>query len=139
MKKAALICTASAALIFGTFTYASDDSSAGSVYIISPQDGATVQGPVTIKFGLSGYGIAPAGVDKENTGHHHLLVNSSGLPAKDAPIPKDDSHIHFGGGQTETTLKLAPGKHVLKLVLGDKDHKPIAGMESQTVTINVTE
>ena len=139
MKKAALIYAASAALLLGTVAYASDDASTESVYIISPQDGATVQGPVTVKFGLSGYGVAPAGVDKENTGHHHLLVNSNGSPVSDAPIPKDDSHIHFGGGQTETTLKLAPGKHVLKLVLGDKDHKPIAGMESQTVTINVTE
>lgn len=94
------------------------------VYIISPKNGAVVKSPVTVVFGLSGMGVAPAGVDKANTGHHHLLIDADGLPAMDKPIPKDAHHMHFGGGQTETILKLTPGKHTLQLLLGDKNHIP---------------
>ncbi len=92
------------------------------VYIIEPADGAVVSSPVTVKFGLSGMGVAPAGVDKENTGHHHLLVDAKALPQMDQPMGKNVKH--FGGGQTETTLTLAPGKHTLQLILGDKFHIP---------------
>ena len=95
-----------------------------TVYIISPQNGATVQSPVTITFGLKGMGVAPAGIDKANTGHHHLLVDVDQLPAMDTPIPADDKHRHFGGGQTETELELSPGQHTLQLLLGDKNHIP---------------
>jgi len=93
-------------------------------YIVSPADGAVVSSPVTVVFGLSGgYGVAPAGVVKDNTGHHHLLIDT-GLPDLDKPIPKDEHHVHFGGGQTETTIELAPGKHTLQLLLGDFAHVP---------------
>ena len=95
-----------------------------TVYIISPQNGATVQSPVTITFGLKGMGVAPAGIDKANTGHHHLLVDIDQLPAMNAPIPADDKHRHFGGGQTETELELSPGQHTLQLLLGDQNHIP---------------
>ena len=94
------------------------------VYIISPQDGATLSGPVTVKFGLKGMGVAPAGVDIANTGHHHLLIDVAELPALDKPLPADEQHKHFGGGQTETTIKLSPGKHTLQLIMGDKLHIP---------------
>jgi hypothetical protein len=93
------------------------------VYIVTPQDGATVHSPVHIVFGLSGMGVAPAGVDHPGTGHHHLLVDTT-LPPMDAPVPKDDHHVHFGKGQTETDLPLAPGKHTLQLLLGDQLHVP---------------
>jgi hypothetical protein len=93
------------------------------VYIISPQDGDTVTNPVTIRFGLSGMGVAPAGVDKANTGHHHLLIDAD-APPLDAPIPSDANHKHFGGGQTEVTLELSPGRHTLQLLLVDKMHIP---------------
>jgi Domain of unknown function (DUF4399) len=93
------------------------------VYIVSPRDGATVHSPVHVVFGLSGMGVAPAGVDSPNTGHHHLLVDAP-LPALDQPIPKDAQHLHFGGGQTETELTLSPGPHTLQLLLGDKAHVP---------------
>ena len=89
--------------------------------IISPADGDTVTSPVTVQFGLKGMGVAPAGVDKPNTGHHHLLIDTD-LPDLNAPIPNDANHKHFGGGQTETTIELAPGKHTLQLILGDKLH-----------------
>jgi hypothetical protein len=93
------------------------------VYIISPKNGATVHGPVTVRFGLSGMGVAPAGTVAEDTGHHHLIIDAP-LPPLDQPLPKDDTHLHFGKGQTETVLTLKPGKHTLQLVLGDANHVP---------------
>jgi hypothetical protein len=93
------------------------------LYIISPAAGATVSNPVTIRFGLAGMGVAPAGVAAANTGHHHLIIDAP-LPPPGAPIPKDDHYRHFGGGQTEVTLDLPKGSHTLQLELGDKDHVP---------------
>lgn len=107
------------------------------LYIISPTNGETVSSPVTVRFGLAGMGVAPAGVATPNTGHHHLIIDSP-LPSLDLPLPKDDKHIHFGGGQTETQLTLAPGQHTLQLVLGDKDHVPHQPpLVSEPVTITV--
>lgn len=108
------------------------------VYIISPKDGATVGQEVTVLFGLKGMGVAPAGVGKEGTGHHHLLVDVKELPAAGQPIPKDEQHLHFGNGQTETTLKLAPGTHTLQLELGDQNHVPFdPPLVSKRITIHV--
>jgi hypothetical protein len=108
------------------------------VYIISPADGATVGPEVTVRFGLKGMGVAPAGVVKENTGHHHLLVDVKDLPAAGQPIPADARHIHFGGGQTQTTLKLTPGTHTLQLELGDANHVPFEpALVSKKITIHV--
>ena len=92
-----------------------------SAYIISPQDGAVISGPVTVVFGLKGMGVAPAGVEHADTGHFHLLIDT-GLPPQGAPIPKDEQHLHFGGGQTQTSLTLKPGKHTLQLLMGDANH-----------------
>ncbi|MGF1640105.1 MAG: DUF4399 domain-containing protein [Rhodospirillales bacterium] len=93
------------------------------LYIVSPADGATVSSPVTVVFGLRGMGVAPAGAEIEKTGHHHLIIDAP-LPAADQPIPADDHHRHFGGGQTETTIDLAPGPHTLQLLLADHNHVP---------------
>jgi len=107
------------------------------VYIISPKDGATVHGTFTVRFGLSGMGVAPAGTVAENTGHHHLLIDAP-LPAIDQPLPKDDTHLHFGKGQTETVLTLKPGKHTLQLVLADANHVPHdPPVVSEKITIRV--
>lgn len=107
-------------------------------YIISPENGATVSSPVTVVFGLEGMGVAPAGVDKPNTGHHHLLIDVDGLPAADQPIPADDQHKHFGGGQTQVSIELSPGMHTLQLVLGDMGHVPHdPPVASEKVTIEV--
>src|SRR5688572_21206451 len=93
-------------------------------YIVEPADGARVTNPVRVVFGLKGFGVAPAGVDRNDAGHHHLLVDV-GMPANLAlPIPNDDQHRHFGGGQTETTLTLPPGRHTLQMLLGDHLHIP---------------
>lgn len=95
-----------------------------NVYIISPSHGEVVNNPVTIRFGLTGMGVAPAGIDKPGTGHHHLLIDLQARPAMDKPLPADANHKHFGGGQTQTTLELSPGKHTLQLIMGDKTHIP---------------
>ena len=93
------------------------------LYFISPQDGATLASPVTVRFGLGGMGIAPAGIAMENTGHHHLLIDTA-LPPLDRPVPADAQHVHFGKGQTEAVVTLAPGSHRLQLLLGDHLHLP---------------
>lgn len=109
------------------------------VYIISPKDGETVKNPFKVVMGLSGMGIAPAGIDVPDTGHHHLLIDVAQIPS-DKAVPTDGNHRHFGKGQTETTLKLAPGTHTLQLMLGDKLHVPHnPPVVSQKITITVTE
>lgn len=118
-----------------------------TTYVVNIEDGATVSSPVKIVFGLSGKGVAPAGVEKEGTGHHHVLLNRApyGEAADDGEmvefgIPADDNHIHFGGGQTEVTLDLEPGTHTVQLLLGDHNHKPHDPVVvSEVVTFTVTE
>src|SRR5256886_6792713 len=93
------------------------------VYFIDLKDGMTVPAKLKIYFGLRNMGVAPAGSDRENSGHHHLLVDTE-LPPLDQPIPNDFNHLHFGAGQTETEVTLKPGAHTLQLLMGDKDHIP---------------
>ncbi len=115
------------------------------VYFVNLEDGATVASPVTVVFGLEGMGVAPAGTEKEKTGHHHLLLNRppfgegpEGAEELQYGIPADDNHIHFGGGQTQTTLDLAPGTHTLQLVMGDLNHVPhVPPVASDVITITV--
>ena len=109
------------------------------VYIIKPANGARVKSPVTVVFGLKGMGIAPAGVKFDNTGHHHLLLDT-GLPADlTQPLPATDNIRHFGKGQTEATLDLPPGKHTLQLVFADFTHTPFTpNVASTKITITVT-
>jgi hypothetical protein len=109
------------------------------VYFIAPQNGAKLHSPVTIKFGLKGLGIAPAGIKFDNTGHHHLLIDTDLSELKlDAPMPATDKIVHFGKGQTETTLTLAPGKHTLQLVFADYLHQSFdPPLTSKKITITV--
>jgi hypothetical protein len=107
------------------------------LYIISPKDGDSVTSPVIVRFGLRGMGVAPAGVAFENSGHHHLLIDTN-PPPFDRPIPADEKHVHFGKGQTEAEATLAPGKHRLQLLLGDHLHVPHEPpVVSKPVTITV--
>ncbi len=109
------------------------------VYIINLKDGAEVTSPFLVQFGLSGMGIAPAGVEKPNTGHHHLLIDTklTEEQLKEA-IPADDNHKHFGGGQTEAMVTLPPGQHTLQLVLADWTHIPhVPPVMSEPITITV--
>jgi hypothetical protein len=111
------------------------------IYFIEPANGAVINGKVTVKFGLAGLGVAPAGVDKPNTGHHHLLIDIDAPTGEklSQPIPPPDAHVrHFGGGQTETALDLPPGKHTLQLILGDSAHVPHdPPLVSEKITIEV--
>ena len=110
------------------------------VYIVAPKDGKKVGKKVTVRFGLKGMGVAPAGVylgpDKP-TGHHHLVIDSE-LPDLKLPFPMDEKRLHFGGGQTEVTIELEPGEHTLQLVLGDHSHIPHdPPLVSEKITITV--
>ena len=113
-------------------------STAGAkVYFIEPKNGAEITGPVVVKMGLSGMGVAPAGVEKKDTGHHHILINQANFDGS-APLPADDKHRHFGNGQTETALTLPSGKHTIQLVLGDHNHIPHnPPVVSEVITITV--
>lgn len=120
-------------------TYQSPAPDSAEVYFIAPSNGETVTSPVTVKFGLRGMGVAPAGVDKPDTGHHHLLVDLATLPNLDESLPATDHIKHFGGGQTETTLDLPPGEHTLQLLLANYVHVPYAPpvvSDKITVTVN---
>jgi hypothetical protein len=93
------------------------------VYFVGLDDGSVLPQKATIRFGLVNMGVAPAGIDRPNTGHHHLLIDTK-LPPLDEPIPNDFNHLHFGAGQTEATVTLSPGRHTLQLLLGDENHVP---------------
>lgn len=110
------------------------------VYFLSPADGETVRSPVTVRFGLRGMGVAPAGVTHPDTGHHHLLINVDEMPPDHLPLPATDRIVHFGVGQTETVLELPAGEHTLQLVLGDALHIPHdPPVRSQRITITVVD
>lgn len=108
------------------------------VYFIEPTNGATVDKTFTVKFGLKGMGVAPAGVDAPATGHHHLLIDLDQEPAMNMPLPMTDNLKHFGKGQTETEVTLPPGKHTLQLLVGDKNHVPLdPPVISEKITVTV--
>jgi Domain of unknown function (DUF4399) len=141
MKQLFLACTISVTLCAGLAIAQAPKTKApdnATVYIQTPKDGETVSSPVTVRFGLKGIGVAPAGVNQPNTGHHHLLIDVATPPDFNAALPVTENIKHFGGGQTETELTLPAGKHTLQLVLGDYLHipheKPIV---SQKITITV--
>ena len=104
---------------FATFSICANPK----VYFINLEDGDRLESPFLIQFGLSGMGIAPAGTDRANTGHHHLLINVDDIDLS-KPIPSSSNHIHFGGGQTESLVDLMPGDYSMQLVLGDMTHTP---------------
>lgn len=129
------------------FAFAQDTPApeGATVYFVNLEDGTTVAAPVTVIFGLTGMGVAPAGTEREHTGHHHVFLDRAPLGEGEEGaeellygIPADENHIHFGGGQTEVTLDLAPGSHTLQLVLGDLNHIPhTPPIASEQITITV--
>ena len=128
-----------AALCLTSAAIAREPSAPGAdVYIVSPKDGAKVKSPVTVVFGLKGMGIAPAGIKFDNSGHHHLLIDSE-LPADlSQPLAANEKSVHFGKGQTQASVTLAPGTHTLQLVLGDSLHIPHdPAVFSKKITITV--
>lgn len=128
MKRTGTLAALACALPFVLAPAMADDhrtsiSPEAATYIISPTDGQTVSSPFLVQFGASGIGVAPAGVEKEGTGHHHLLINTEYTTMDDA-IPADDNHRHFGGGQTEAVIDLPPGEYTLQLLMADHNHIP---------------
>ena len=115
----------------------SDRPEGARVYFITPHDGEVLSSPVVVRFGLSEMGVAPAGIEKEKTGHHHLVIDAE-LPPSDRPVPASDHYRHFGGGQTEVVLDLPAGKHTLQLLLADHLHIPHdPPVVSERITITV--
>ena len=109
------------------------------VFFISPKDGDVIKGPVPIIFGVEGMEVVPAGTDQPNSGHHHLVIDSS-VEDYDSPLPADENHKHYGGGQTEATIGLPPGEHTLQDVFADKNHIPHdPPVESEVITITIEE
>ncbi|MDH3742857.1 MAG: DUF4399 domain-containing protein [Hyphomicrobiales bacterium] len=146
MKKLLAAATIAAFTMTGAALAGDTPSPPGaSVYFVNLADGATVKSPVKVVFGLTGMGVAPAGTEKDKTGHHHILIDrpalgkgAGGADEFNANLPADDNHKHFGGGQTEVMLDLPAGKHTLQLVLGDKDHIPHnPPVTSPVITITV--
>ncbi|MCP4769160.1 MAG: DUF4399 domain-containing protein [Gammaproteobacteria bacterium] len=126
-------------LLFSFNAYAGDTSApdGAGVYIVSPAHGENVTTPFKVVFGLSGMGVAPAGIDKAKTGHHHLLIDTA-VPDLASPVPSDANHRHFGGGQTEVVIELPPGRHTLQLLLADFAHAPhTPAVISEQITITV--
>jgi hypothetical protein len=118
-----IACVAALALA-GTTSAREPSTPNAEVYIVSPKDGAKVKSPVTVVFGLKGMGVAPAGIKFDGTGHHHLLIDSELPTDLSQPLAANEKSVHFGKGQTETSVTLPPGKHTLQLVLGDQLHIP---------------
>lgn len=123
-------------LVFAQQMEKSPAADGAQAYIVSPMDGATVPTTFDVVFGLKGMGVAPAGTQVNNTGHHHLLVDAAELPDLDMPLGANVTH--FGAGQTQTTLTLTPGQHTLQLILGDHMHIPHnPAVVSEKITITV--
>lgn len=143
MKTLSSLCFA--LFLASAFSFAEDvkvektPSPEGAVtYFQWPKDGKTVKPKFKVMFGLKGMGVAPAGIKMPNTGHHHLLINHTDKVDMGLPLPASETLKHFGGGQTETTLELPPGKHTLQLILGDFAHTPHnPPVMSDVITITV--
>ena len=128
--------TASTPVVFGTYNKVAAVSGT-NLYFINLKNGDTVASPVNVQFGLRGMGVAPAGIEKAATGHHHLLLDVAELNVNEG-IPVSDQHRHFGAGQTEASVALKPGVHTLQLVLGDQNHiphHPVVMSERITITV----
>jgi len=144
LAAAALLATLSAAMVAAqtpTQTQAPTPAPPGAyVYIGWPNDGQVVVAsgkPIRVWFGLRNMGVAPKGVKFPHTGHHHLLIDAD-TPGPGVEIPNDRQHLHFGSGETETTVELPPGRHTLQLVMGDERHFTFApSVASKKITITV--
>ena len=134
---AAIVCAMLPAI--GPAAAQTPSPAGATVYIINLKDGDTVASPFKVQFGLTGMGVAPTGVEKPNTGHHHLIIDAQLSPDElKAPIASDAKHVHYGGGQTEAMVSLPPGRHTLQLVLGDWSHVPhVPPVMSTPITVTV--
>ncbi len=109
-----------------------------SVRFLAPADGATVTSPFMVKFGVTGLAVKSAGEEIENTkaGHHHVLINMDAMTPGES-IPFTEKHIHFGKGQTEAEVKLAPGTYKLTMQFGNGAHQSYGKDLSHSITVTV--
>jgi hypothetical protein len=125
LRRWGVVAVAMAACLGGSLALAADNKPAppdAHLYIIYPRNGQVIKGGAFwLRMGLKGMGIAPAGVEWPNTGHHHVIIDVDPPPLGE-PIPNDRNHLHFGAGRTEARIQLPPGKHTLQLVLADENH-----------------
>lgn len=139
MRNWFIAAVTAAVLATPALAFQSKSPTGAQVYFISPKNGDTVAATFTVQFGLKSMGIAPAGIEKENTGHHHLIINTkvAGAALKEL-LPADKNHVHFGAGQTEASVTLPAGTHTLQLVLGDHNHIPHdPPVMSEVITVTV--
>ncbi|MBL8482215.1 MAG: DUF4399 domain-containing protein [Rhodocyclaceae bacterium] len=129
-----IFCLAVALLLLGCSSMAPAPKE--RVFFIEPADGATVSSPFTVKFGVEGMQVRPSGEPVPGTGHHHLLINLASHPTGEV-IPADEKHIHFGKGQTEAQVKLAPGEYTLTMQFADGLHKSYGPAMSQSIRVTV--
>jgi hypothetical protein len=139
MRNWILAAVTAAVLASPALAFQSKSPDGASVYFISPKNGDSLPGTFSVQFGLKGMGVAPAGIEKQNTGHHHLIINTKlpGAALKES-LPADKNHVHFGAGQTEASVTLPAGTHTLQLVLGDHNHIPHdPPIMSEVITVTV--
>lgn len=130
MKQALLISTAAVSILFSAMAQAS------SVSFIAPADGATLPTTFAVKFAVDGMEVKPAGEISSSTGHHHLIVSGAAVPIG-MPVPFDETHIHFGKGQTEATVTLKPGTYTLTLQFANGAHQSYGEELAKTITVHV--
>ncbi len=109
---------------------------AQSVSFVEPADGAVVTSPFKVRFAVSGMEVKPAGAVVEKSGHHHLLINAEPIKAGES-VPFDETHLHFGKGQTETEVKLAPGQYTLTMQFANGAHQSYGPELSKTIKVTV--
>lgn len=107
------------------------------VFFANLKDGQVVTSPLTVEFGVQGMEVVPAGEVKENTGHHHLLIDHDFTPAGVVVPPADSTQLHFGKGQLSTTINLAPGPHKLTLQFANGVHMSYGPKMSASINIMV--
>ncbi|MEW8029019.1 MAG: DUF4399 domain-containing protein [Candidatus Thiodiazotropha sp.] len=141
MKWTVVLLSVMALLLSSPISWAHTPPKHAKVYFIGLSDGDVVKSPFEVKFGIQGFGITPAGTEgkrRHTAGHHHLLIDVETLPDLDGPIPRDEHHLHFDGGETGVVLDLPPGIHTLQLLLGDEDHEPQDPvLMSEKITVRV--
>lgn len=131
-----MMCRAAAAVVLMAGMAAGAQAQAQSVRIVEPADGATVSSPFKVKFDVAGMDVKPAGDMSANTGHHHLLINADAIKAGES-VPFDETHLHFGKGQTETEVKLPPGSYTLTLQFANGAHQSYGPELSKTIHVVV--
>lgn len=107
------------------------------VFFANLEDGDVITSPVTVEFGIEGMVVEPAGEIKENSGHHHLLINHGFIPAGEVIPAGDSTKLHFGNGQTSTEVNLEPGDYTFTMQFANGAHMSYGEKMSATIEVSV--